>query len=88
MKRNYKDEYRHSYNEALRAAIVYKSSKYIVIYLSLTKYGKKVFNEMNRKTYEDLQLDFNLGVISEEEYKLNMYAYYIMEESIANCLEY
>lgn len=88
MKRNYKDEYRHSYMEALRAAEEYKTSKDIVIYLSLTKYGKKVFNEMNRKTYEDLQLDFELGVISNEEYKLNIDAYYIIENSIANCLVY
>lgn len=38
---------------------------------------------MNRKSYKDAKLDRELGVISEEEYKLEIDTYPIIENSIA-----
>lgn len=72
MTRNYKDEYNHSRREALEMAKRYGTSCGIELCLSFTKYGRKVFKDMNRKLYEDAELDRRLGVISEEEYKLEI----------------
>ena len=88
MKRNYKNEYNHSRSEALEMAKRYGTSNGIELYLSFTKYGKKVFQSMNRKLYEDAELDHELGVISEEEYKLEIDAYSIIENSIAEACVY
>ena len=55
---------------------------------SFTKYGKKVFKDMNRKLYEDAELDRELGVISEEEYKIEIDTYSIIENSIAEACVY
>ena len=88
MKRNYKDEYNHSRREALEMAKRYGTSSGIELYLSFTKYGKKVFKDMNRKLYEDAELDRKLGVISEEEYKLEIDTYSIIENSIAEACVY
>lgn len=88
MKRNYKNEYNHSRREALDMAKRYGTSCGIELYLSFTKYGKKVFQNMNRKLYEDAELDRELGVISEEEYKLEIDAYSIIENSIADACVY
>ena len=43
---------------------------------------------MNRKLYEDVELDRKLGVISEEEYKLEIDTYSLLESSIANACVY
>ena len=55
MSRNYKDEYNHSRREALEMAKRYGTSNGIELYLPFTKYGKKVFQNMNRKLYEDAE---------------------------------
>lgn len=55
MSRNYKDEYNHSRREALEMAKRYGTSNGIKLYLSFTKYRKKVFQNMNRKLYEDAE---------------------------------
>lgn len=88
MKRNYKNEYNHSRREAFDMAKRYGTSSGIELYLSFTKYGKKVFKNMNKKLYEDAVLDRKLGVISEEEYKLEIDAYSIIENSIAEACVY
>lgn len=88
MKRNYKDEYNHSRRVALEMAKRYGTSSGIELYLSFMKYGKKVFKDMNRKLYEDAELDRKLGVISEEEYKLEIDTYSIIENSIAEACVY
>lgn len=41
MIRNYKDEYKRSYREALEMAERYGTSSGIELYLSFTKYGKR-----------------------------------------------
>lgn len=55
MSRNYKDKYNHSRREALEMAKRYGTSNGIELYLPFTKYGKKVFQNMNRKLYEDAE---------------------------------
>ena len=88
MKRNYKTEYNHFYKEALEMAKRYGTSSGIELYLSFTKYGKKVFKDMNRKLYEDAELNRELGVISEEEYKIEIDTYSIIDNSIAEACIY
>jgi hypothetical protein len=88
MRRSYKDEYNHSRREALEMAKRYGTSSGIELCLSFTKYGKKVFENMNRKLYEDAELDRQLGVISEEEYKLEIDTYLIIENSIGEACVY
>lgn len=43
---------------------------------------------MNRRLYEDAELDRELGVISEDEYKLEIDTYSIIENSIAEACVY
>ncbi len=88
MRRNYKDEYNHSHREAKEMAKRYGTSCGLMIYLSFTKYGKEVFKKMNSKLYEDAELDRKLDVISEEEYKLEIDTYSIIENSIAEACVY
>ena len=88
MRRNYKNEYNHSHREALEMAKRYRTSCGIELCLSFTKYGREVFKDMNRKLYEDAELDRRLGVISEEEYKLEIDTYSIIENSIAEACVY
>ena len=88
MRRNYKKEYENSRRKALEMAKRYGTASGIELYLSFTKYGKKVFKEMNKKLYEDAEFDYKLGVISKEEYKLEIDAYSIIENSIAEACVY
>ncbi len=88
MRRNYKNEYNHSRREALEMAKRYGTSSGLMIYLSFTRYGREIFKKMNNKLYEDAELDHELGVISEEEYRLEIDTYSIIENSIAEACVY
>lgn len=88
MRRNYKNEYNRSRMEALEMAKRYGASSGLMIYLSFTRYGREIFKKMNNKLYEDAELDHELGVISEEEYKLEIDTYSIIENSIAEACVY
>ncbi len=83
MRRNYKNEYNDSRMEALDMAKKYGTASGIELCLSFTRYGKKVFKNMNKKLYEDAEINRKLGVITEEEYKLEIDTYWIIENSIA-----
>ena len=88
MKRNYKKEYIHSRAQALEIAEKYGTAIGIELYLSFSKYGKRVFQDMNKKLYEDAVLDYELGVIDKDEYKILIDAYSIIENSIGEACVY
>lgn len=66
----------------------YETANGIELYLSFTKYGREVFKKMNNKEYEDAVLDYELGVIGKDEYKILIDAYSIIENSIAEACVY
>lgn len=86
--RRWKDEYKIAQRQAREMARIYGTSSDIIVHLSLTSYGRKQFMSMNRRLYEDAELDRELGVISEDEYKLEIDTYSIIENSIAEACVY
>lgn len=88
MKRNYKKEYDEKRIEAKRIVKEYGTYENFALYLTLTKYGAKVFRDLNKRLYKDTEIDLELGIISEEEAKIDFDTYNLIENSIANACIY
>ena len=88
MKRDYNAEYRAEARQAMEIAVQHQTSEGYSLYLCFTKYGRKIFQQNNKKKYEDAQLDYELGILSEEDYKLEIIAYEILENAIADAIIY
>lgn len=88
MKRDYNREYRQAARQAMELAILHKTSEGYQIYLCFTKYAQKLFQKNNKEKYEDAVLDHELGILNDEDYNLEMIAYEILENSIADAVTY
>ena len=88
MRRDYKKEYEEKRTEAQWIAKKYGAREDFALYLSLTRYGAKIFRELNKKLYKDTESDLAHGTISETEAKINFDTYNLMEISIANAIIY
>lgn len=79
-------DYKNEYDTIRRAAIdIVKTAddpENHILHLSFRSYGKSVFEKENKKLLEDAELDKELGVISETEYKQLKTVHDIIENSI------
>lgn len=82
MTRNFKEEYKKQYRNAVVAIKEHGTHENIMLNFSLTKHGKQVFKKMNEQILSDAELDYKLGVLNEEEYKIEIGAYQIIERSL------
>lgn len=88
MKRDYQREYRQAARQAMEIAIQQRTSEGYQLYLCFTKYAQKLFQQNNKEKYEDAVLDHELGILDDEDYNLEMIAYEILENSIADAVIY
>lgn len=88
MKRDYQREYRQAARQAMKIAVQHQTSEGYQIYLCFTKYALKLFQQNNKKKYENAVLDHELGILNDEDYNLEMIAYEILENSIADAVIY
>lgn len=82
MRKNYKSEFNRLVLIAFDFIDVYGYSENRAIAISFTKYGKDKLNNYNQKFLSESTIDFELGVISEEEFKVEKCVYEIIKKSI------
>lgn len=84
MIRNYKEEYKVVRRNAMDIAKTADDPEKHTLYLSFTRYGKSVLKKENEKLLDDAELDYELGILNENEYSRLKIAHDIIEKSIAN----
>lgn len=82
MIRYYKGEYKVIRRNALDIVKTADDPEKFTLYLTFTKYGKAVYEKENKKFLDDAKLDFELGILDENEYAQLKMAHSIIEKSI------
>lgn len=80
--RNYKREYKEIRRIAADIVKTADVSENHTLYLSFSKRGKNVFVKENKKFMDDAELDYDLGVISKDEYEKIKMTHFIIKRSI------
>lgn len=86
MKRNYKKEYYDGFKEAIEIAKEFQTAGDSIYFNCISKYGKSVFQKLNRVMYDNINLYYECGIISKAEQKILFDAYLIVENSIAEAI--
>ena len=82
MIRNYKEEYKVIRRDTMDIAKTADEPERHVLYLTFSAHGKNVHKKENKKFLDDAKLDYELGVINQNEYSQIKTAYNIIEKSI------
>lgn len=84
MIRNYKEEYKTFRRIAQDIVKTADAPENSILYMSFTRHGKAVIKEENKKFLADADIDYELGILSAQEYSEIKLVHAIIEKSICN----